>query len=334
MRKTCALLLFASLTVINGCADVSSEPSFASSDVNAPQHAVAPNYMLQDKLARLNDADPNERAWAAYQLGKFGDAAATAIPALLQLLQDDTPVLLSRYLGGGYHSSNASTPGEEACQALVKIGHDAVSALQQHLRADKAVVRQLAAKALGQIGELSSIPELLPLLDDPDRQVRAFAALALGSYRHPQAAKLIIDALPTAKPGMRAGMVYALGQINDVLAVPILIQQYPQEDVDVRAAIMYALGRLRDGEAIATLLQGLRDTDEVVRANAANALVYYSNPRTMNALITALDDPSDRVRETALEALQQLTGAELSLDSKRWRLWWQQQQTNIPHHTQ
>ncbi len=330
MQKTFALLLLTSLAVINGCADVLTEAPLASADARVPQHAVAPDYMLQDKMVRLNDADPNERAWAAYQLGKFGDTAATAIPALLQLLQDDTPVLLSRYLGGGYHSSNASTPGEEACQSLVKIGHDAVPALQRALRSDKAVVRQLAAKALGQIGELGSIPELLPLLEDSDRQVRAFAALALGSYRHPQAAKLIVDALPAAKPGMRAGMVYALGQINDVLVVPILIQRYPQEDVDVRAAIMYALGRLRDGEAIETLLLGLHDSDEVVRANAANALVYYYNPRTMSALINALDDPSDRVRDTALEALQQLTGAELSLDSKRWRQWWQQQQSNIP----
>lgn len=305
-------------------------PLPASGNEQSPQPVAAASRIIQDNVVRLTDSDPNERAWAAYQLGKFGDTARAAIPPLITLLQDNTPVLLSRYLGGGYHSSNASTPGEEACQALVKIGHDAVPALQQAIRDDQAMVRQLAAKALGQIGELNSIVVLLPLLDDPDRQVRALTALALGGYRHPQAAQIIVDAFPTATPGMRIGMVYALGQINNVLVVPMLIQRYPQEQADVRAAIMYALGQLRDGEAIETLLQGLHDTDEVVRANAANALANYYNPRTMDALIGSLDDPAARVRDAALEALQLVSGMQFSHDSSRWRLWWHQQQANIP----
>ena len=331
MKKLNGSVLFALVMFLTGCEG--SLPVVSESSTNSGtvvQRAAAAPLTMHDNVARLNHSDPTERAWAAYQLGKLGSAASPAILQLIALLQDETSVVLSRYLGGGYHSSNATTPGEEACQTLVKIGHNAVPALQQAVHDPKPVVRQLAAKSLGQIGELDSIAVLIPLLDDSDRQVRAIAALALGSYRHPQAAQLILEALPNAKPGMRAGMVYALAQINDVLVVPVLIQRYPQEQVDVRAAIIFALGRLRDGEAIETLLQGLHDADEIVRANAANALGNYYTPRTMNALITSLSDPSDRVREAALDTLQQLSGMQFSPDSDRWRQWWQQQQANIP----
>lgn len=296
----------------------------AKSVETTPGKSIPP--VVRDKLQRLTDSDPQERAWAAYQLGKIGPAATAAIPALVELLRDDSAVLLSRYVGGGYQSSNASSPAEEAAQALAKIGHEAVPALTVALQQPSPVTRRFAVRALGQIGELRTIPAMLPLFNDEDRQVRAAVAIALGNYRHPQAAQLILDALPTATVRARSGMVYALGQINDVIAVPVLLERVLQEDVDVRAAIMHALGRLRDGRGIETLLRGLLDSDDIVRANAANALSNYYQPEVMSALIKALTDTSSRVREAAHESLQNMSGQQLPPDPAAWQQWWQHQQ--------
>ncbi|MBI3561709.1 MAG: HEAT repeat domain-containing protein [Gammaproteobacteria bacterium] len=302
----------------------------ANQDFTVTRQNTALPEQIAAKIARLNGYDPLERAGAAFQLGKLGAEAAPAIPMLIALFADTTPVLLSRYIGGGYRSSNATSPGEEAAQAIAKIGHGAVAELRQALRQNNPQVRRLASKALGQIGEIATIPDLLPLLDDPDRQVRATTAIALGSYRLPQAAQIILDALPTAKPSVRTGMVYALGQINDVIAVPTLIDRAPLEEVDVRVAIMYALGRLRDARAIDTLMRGLKDQDDIVRANAAYALSNYFSPPTIEVLIGALEDPSDRVREAANEGLQRLSGVvEQDATAASWRQWWQRQQAKM-----
>ncbi len=324
------LFLLATL-LLCACETQPTKPSEQGAELNIDTKAKKSNssQIVRDKLARLNDTDPVERALAAHQLGKFGPGAAEAIKPLMQLLTDDTAVLLSSYLGGGYRSSDATTPGEEAAQALAKIGHAAAAELIQALKDPNPTVRRLAAKALGQLGDLKSIPILLKLLEDSDRQVRAAAAISLGSYHHPLAAQTILDALPNAQPAVRAGMVYALAQINDVIVVPALLTRAGSEELEVRAAIMYALGRLRDARGIDVLLQGLKDDDEFVRANAAFALHAYFSPRTVEALLGALEDKSDRVREAAQEALQLNSGIQQTRDSQAWRVWWLQQQQKM-----
>lgn len=315
-----------SLFVLVACQ--TNSPNTASVTARAAETTAGKSIppVVRDKLQRMTNSDPQERAWAAYQLGKIGPAATAAIPALVELLRDDSAVLLSRYVGGGYQSSSASSPGEEAAQALAKIGNEAVPALTAALQQPSPVTRRFAVRALGQIGELRTIPAMLPLFDDEDRQVRAAVAIALGNYRHPQAAQLILDALPAATVRARSGMVYALGQINDVIAVPVLIERVAHEEVDVRVAIMHALGRLRDGRAIETLLQGLLDSDDIVRANAANALSNYYQPEVIGALIKVLTDTSSRVREASHESLQNMSGQQLPPDPAIWQQWWQQQQ--------
>lgn len=292
------------------------------------EHSASRLYVktAADWAEQLSAIDPLDRAWAAYQLGKLEQGATPAIAALIALLKDDTPVLLSRYVGGGYRSSNDTTPGDEAAQALMKIGQNAVPALLDALALPNAKSRRLAAKALGQIGDHVAIRPLIKLLADPDRQVRAAAAIALGSFRYPAAAQTIADQLPSVTAEQRIDMIYALGQVGEVIVVPTLLARVATETPEVRAATMYALGRLRDGRAVASLLQGLHDSDERVRANAAFALSQYGSAPVISDLIAALDDPSMRVREAAQEALQSLTTVNLPPERAQWAAWWRSQQ--------
>ena len=95
------------------CETQPTQPSEPGVQINSETNAKKSNssQIVRDKLLRLNDPDPTERALAAHQLGKFGSAATEAITPLMQLLADDTAVLLSSYLGVGYRSSDATTPG-------------------------------------------------------------------------------------------------------------------------------------------------------------------------------------------------------------------------------
>lgn len=280
---------------------------------------------VRDKILRLHHQDPVERAWAAYQLAKLGRGAVLATPYLIKMLADDTPVLLSRYLGGGFHSSSDTTPAQEASRTLAKIGDPATGRLIKALNSENEKVRRLAVKSLGQIGDFKSIDVLIGVLSDPSRRVRATAAIALGNYNHPIASQKLTEAFPAVAPEIRVHLVYALSQINDIIAVPFLIDQFNQQDPDVKAAIALALGKLRDARALPVLLKAVNDNDEIVRANAAYALSSFYSPVVMDTLINSLDDPVQRVQEAAAEALNQLTGLKLGPGKQKWLSWWQTQ---------
>lgn len=284
---------------------------------------------LRDQIIRLHNPDAAERAAAATQLAKMGRSAAPAIPYLIRLLADSTPVQLSRYLGGGFYSRSETTPAEEASRALAKIGEPATNSLMLSLKDPQPGIRRLAAKALGQIGDVGAVEFLLALLEDPDQGVRATAALALGNYRNPVAVQKIMQAYSTASPRARADMVYALANINDILAVPFLMDHASDNDPDVRAAIMLALGKLRDGRVVPVLLTGITDTDEIVRANAAYALNTYYSRAVIDALINALADPVERVKEAAADSLVNLTGVNHGMDQARWQTWWRAQKDEM-----
>ncbi len=284
---------------------------------------------VREKIIRLYHEDPIERAWAAYQLAKIGRGATPAVPYLVALLDDETSVLLSRYLGGGYHSSSDTTPADEAARALAKIGDTANPSLIDATKDKNPNTRRLAAKSLGQIGNIESIPHLIRLLDDEDQRVRATAAIALGNYHHPRAAQIIMDAIPNVNASARADMIYALAQVNDIIVVPFLIQRLPEEEPNVRAAIVHALGKLRDARTLDVLMKSLSDKDPIVRANSVYALGNYYAPRVIEALISTLDDDDTQVREAAVEALAALTGKQYEMDKKKWLLWWEAQKQEM-----
>ena len=280
---------------------------------------------VKTQILRLYHPDPVERAWAAYQLAKLGRGSAPAIPYLLELLNDDTAVLLSRYLGSGFHSSSDTSPAEESARALARIGDPAIDRLIRTVNSPSAGVRRLIAKALGQIGSGRTIEVLIRLLRDESRKVQASAAIALGSFRHPVAANTIIESYMTEPPTVRIHLVYALSQINDIIAVPFLVRQMPTESPEVRAAIAVALGKLRDARALDILLQSLQDEDEIVRANAVYSLRGFFTPRVMDRLIAALNDPSEQIRSAAKETLTELTGMHFGDNAVQWSSWWENQ---------
>lgn len=328
-----ALLLSCVLTAcVTGPQQPASDPeppvASASAQRNAIEKLKVPR-RFKDDLLRLYHDDPVERAWGAYQLSKQGAAAAPAVPYLVHLLSDDTEVLMSRYIGGGFHSSDATTPADEAARTLAKIGIPAVDALIARLKDPDPQVRRLAAKALGQTGSMTTVDPLLQAVADPDPRVRAAATIALGSLHHPVVAQKLIDAYPLVQPELQPHLIFAMSLINDIIVVPFLLEQFSSPSVETRSAIVLALGKLRDARAIDTLLVALKDEDEIVRANAAFALSSFYSVTVMDALLGLLDDDIEGVRAAAGESLHALSGMNFGQDKQQWHSWWQQQQQAI-----
>lgn len=329
------LPLVAAVLMLAACATTGSSSTFDISKLPSQSEiarqldqGTLPQELTQ-QIVRLYSRDPKERARAAAHLANMGEDAAPAVTYLVQLLPDNTPVQLSSYLGGGYTSSLETTPGEEASRALAEIGSQASSALILALNDARPGVRRLAAKALGQIGDTSSVEFLVNLLNDPNRGVEATAAIALGNYRSPMAVEKIIELYPKANVSARTDLIFAMANINDLLAVPFLIKQADDPHPSVRAAVMLALGKLGDARAIPALLKGIKDQDEMTRINAAYSLGNYYSPQVVTALVKSLSDPAQGVRQAAVSSLKGLSGLDFGDTYVKWRQWWQKQRRQM-----
>lgn len=280
---------------------------------------------LRQQILLLYAEDPQRRASAAQTLAKHGRSATSAIPYLMDLLKDDRPVQLSRYMGSGFYSSTETTPANEAAHALAKIGDPALAELSRVAQSGAPSVRRLAIRALGQIHDLSSIDLLIDALKDPDRHIQTSAVIGLGNYRHPLATERITQRFADLPASARIQLVYAIARINDIMAVPFLVNEYAKQDVQIRAAMVLALGKLRDARAIDTLIAAAQDQDEIIRANALHALASYYTPRVIELLINSLADDLPQIRRTASESLQQLTGLDYGVQQQDWQSWWRAQ---------
>lgn len=103
----------------------------------------------------LQSKNATEAAASAYWLGLKGAAAVPEIPRLVAALGDDRPVNARAYRND-VNPPARSTPGQEAAEALARIGKPAIDPLITTLRAStNPVARKNAAWALGQIDTAS-----------------------------------------------------------------------------------------------------------------------------------------------------------------------------------
>lgn len=149
----------------------SLEEAFEMLKINDPEtRAEAIKYLGEERYAPavsvlaqiVAEADPGTRFLAAQALGKIGDEAEGAIPALLLALRADDMYLRMAVTG-----------------ALINIGHPAVPGLVKALFDRNKAVRRAAAKALGKIGSERAIKPLQVAVKDRDPSVRKMCQEAL-----------------------------------------------------------------------------------------------------------------------------------------------------------
>jgi HEAT repeat protein len=200
---------------------------------------------LESLIMQLDSPVPAARALVACALRERGEAAASAIPRLVGLLDDGTPVdpLVcaedERWRGVG--DRHSTSPGQEAARALVAIGP-------------------------------AAFDPVLRALGDGGAYARRHAAWALGAMRDERAAPALIDALRDTEWHVRANAAWAIGALRDRRGGAALIDRLSDSQADVRRNAAWALGALREPAATEPLAAALRDSDAGVRRNAAWAL--------------------------------------------------------------
>lgn len=227
----------------------------------------------RDAIADLTATAPETRARAACLLMREGDRAADAIPQLVELLQDASPVERSicdeqrRAFG-----DNLTTPGEQAAAALVAIGSRSYQPLLSAIRRPQWTARRNAAWALGALDDSRAVPALIAALGDTEASVREQVAWALGALDAVEAVDALSAAIKDPDARVRRQVAWALGAIGDRRAVKALIQGLSDSDANTREQAAWALGAIGDPAATDGLVRALKDEHVSVRRQAAWAL--------------------------------------------------------------
>lgn len=141
----------------------------------------------------------------------------------------------------------------------------------------KAVIRQ-------------RIDALIPLLKDPDPDVRSTAASAIEQLEVTCDLNDILHALKTGNTGTRISSIYALGKIGGEKVIAPLIYCAGRPETDIRAAAVEMLGSLAIPATLPALFERLEDQNNAVQARAITALGNFP--------------PSDELRERLRPFLQ------------------------------
>jgi len=167
-------------------------------------------------------------------------------------------------------------------------------------------VRQVAAGALGRLGDTRAVGPLTVALGDGDWGVRVDAATALGQIGDTRAVGPLLAVLNDEQTLVREHAATALGQLGDTRAVDALLAAVNDQENSVREHVFAALGQLGDGRAVAPLVAALSHGDWPVRRHAADALGRLGDARAVAPLVTALSEQEWLVRSSAAQALDRL----------------------------
>jgi HEAT repeat protein len=186
-------------------------------------------------LKSLKHSDAEVRRSAAVALESFGEEAASAVPVLVQALDDP----------------DASTQ-VAAARTLGQIGAAALPGLLEALRKPEKFVRREAIWALVRMGSAAkkAVPALAEALRDSDLRVRLGAAQALGAIGPDASAAIrsLIECLKDSNLIFCRLAAQALTRLGPE-ALPALRQASQSPDEFVRREALWALSHLGESTA-------------------------------------------------------------------------------------
>jgi HEAT repeat protein len=305
ITTTLGISLFAALCIVQA----GSSRAMESLDSKAAQETNVAPADLAVKIHALSSPNPIERASAACQIGEMGRRAAQAIPNLIQILADDTPINADINCGErstwrGKHSiDEPTTLGRIAAHALASIGEQSVEPLISVMKSSNPIVRMNAVWSLGIINDPRTVEPLISGSRDSDARVRENAVWGMGLKHDKIVVEPLIAALGDGEWKVREKGAWSLGLQGDDRAVEPLANALRDPNFEVREKAAWSLGLKGNRNSVEPLVYALRDSEWRVREKAAWSLGLKGDQRAVEPLIVALRDENDQVRSQSAWAL-------------------------------
>jgi HEAT repeat protein len=284
-------------------------------------------------ISELRSGSPYRSSTAAYTLSCMKGNAATALPALISMLENSE--LQSDIISILGHIGPAAVPAlvdalshpnagvrTDAARAFRFMEPEeaapALTTLAAALHDSSPNVRAAAALTLGHLGPTAetALPELLAALDDSDRWVRIEVVRSLGRMGQP--AQPAIDRLMEFVKSnqqddlLRSSAIQSLAEIgvDDARVVAALADAMARGNRYYRVEAINAMALLGKGSNTVhrALLDAIHDDDHFVGIGAIRALGTMGPVAApaIPELVVAIRNPHADVREAAALALSQI----------------------------
>ena len=255
-------------------------------------------------ITALADSSDVIRAEAARWLGQY--RSEPALDALRDLLlNDSSDKARSR-------AAYALAYIEPALGTLAATGTVGIEALLTALSDSERSVRLRAIWALGKLKSAGAIRSLANILesDSPNYHEKQMAAEALGNIGDPSTVEPLVSALQFDRhEGVRCAAAEALGKLGDLRSLHFLIHTLHNDVVPaVRASAAKALEDLGTSNASDALLIALNDSSPDVLFRVVQALQVVGDSRAIEPLNQLIADEKSgkllrQAAERAVEAL-------------------------------
>ncbi len=254
-------------------------------------------------------------------------AAEDAVEPLLQLLEYESlqqevmaalvdignaapRILLASWTAvrGNSRACLAYVFGESECA-------ESLSLLQEGLcDVDPQIVR-MSAYALGKIGAVQMLPDLVECLLSHSSEVQDAASQALISLGHQfpdETFAALQPLLAHNEPRQRMFAVMVLRELGNPAVLETLSMAFKDSAAEVRRAAVKVFEHYAVGEHISTLLLSLTDEDAEVRRTVVEILGNCNDDEALDGLQLALQDEDIWVRSSAVRGLGRIAGPQIA----------------------
>jgi len=271
MERVKALLVVWVVVCLLDSRSTYGQPSIPKDEIPSDMPAK-----VREQVEKLYASDPRARGEAATRLGNLGNRAAEAIPFLISMLGDNTPI-------PGYFSHGPPpSVGYLASDGLVCLGKPAVEPLIAALKDEHRTLRANAVRALAYQHDPRTVGPLIDALADDEREIRLTAAYGLSHYQEARLVEPWIKALKDEYVEVRKYASGSLGWLGDRRAVEPLIAALTDGDSWVREDAVESLGQIGDPRAIEPLkamLEALTKADHEEWSRYIRRTVDKRDPR-------------------------------------------------------
>lgn len=274
-------------------------------------------------LNYLDEGVPEERKKSAIELlGCFADE--DVVLRLLMLMDDDhlqqkaldslieigqkTPEILLQLW------SRLNTT--QRCWVSFVFGEtrtkEATDVLRSALIESDPQIVSMALYALGRIGALKAMPDILNCLNSSDREVQVAASRTLIDLGNLSPDQVILNLKPLCSQStafVRQLAVSVLGELNSADVLDILILASKDSDPGVRKEAVKGLSKQNFEEKVNVLQLCLTDENVEVRRDAVDGLATCDSTETLHGLSLAMQDSDMWVRAAAVRGLGRFDAA-------------------------